>query len=228
MRHLPAAFLALLYAGCAAPAFDAQGMVREWGSYMQQDHVLVPGDVLAISCFQVPELTQEVVVSPSGSVTLLRLPNSLKAIGRKVSEFRKLVEEAYTQIQPGAEISVNLKTANERSVYVAGEVQDPGAIPWVSNMSVARSIAAAGGFLITVKSSDVLLVRPDPVDQKPRSIRVDVNAILAGESPDFLLLPGDIVWCQTSFIADMGNFVELYIRRLLPFSITGVSVGGGN
>jgi hypothetical protein len=50
--------------------------------------------------------------------------------------------------------------------------------------------------------------------------------VLYAESPDFLLLPGDVVYAQTSTIADMGNWVELYIRRLLPFAITGVSVGG--
>ena len=41
----------------------------------------------------------------------------------------------------------------------------------------------------------------------------------------FLLLPGDVVYAQTSTIADLGNLVELYVRRLLPFSLGGPALG---
>jgi hypothetical protein len=34
-----------------------------------------------------------------------------------------------------------------------------------------------------------------------------------------LVLPGVVILCATSAIADAGNWVELYIRRLLPFSL---------
>ena len=77
---------------------------------------------------------------------------------------------------------------------------------------------------LTAKGSDVRILRN--ANPKPRTFRVNYDEILFSASPDFILLPGDVVFCQTSGIADAGNWVELYIRRMLPIPITGVSVGG--
>jgi len=60
-----------------------------------------------------------------------------------------------------------------------------------------------------------------------KTYRVNAEQILFEASPDFLVLPGDVVFCQTSGIADAGNWVELYIRRLLPFQIGGLAVPTG-
>jgi hypothetical protein len=62
-------------------------------------------------------------------------------------------------------------------------------------------------------------------DGQQRSFRVNLSRVLLEQEPDFLLLPGDVVYCQTSTIADIGNLVDLYIRRLLPFTLTGPSIG---
>ena len=216
----------LLLTGCAsAPPFDAGQMLREWEGFMNQDHVLVPGDLLSVTVYQFPELAQKVIVSPEGTVTMMRLAQPVKAVGRKVSEFRKACEDAYAQVMPASEVSINLDTPNQKSVYVAGEVRNAAAVPWSSSLTAARAISAAGGFLITAKDSDVFVVRAEPGSRKPRMIRIDVDEILHGKQPDFVLLPGDIVWCQTSSIADVGNWVELYIRRMLPFSIGGPALG---
>lgn len=213
--------LAVLLAGCAAPRFPVAKMVEEWAEYMNRDHVLVPGDILTITAFQEPDLTQEVVVSPEGTVNLKRLAQPVRAVDRKVSDFRADAQRAYAEVLPTVEVSVNLKTPLLKSVYVGGRVRRPIAVPWHSNLTITQAISAAGSFLITAKPSDVLVVRPERKanngsEPHPRSIRVNVTNILYGEEPDFILLPGDVVWCQTSGIADVGDWVELYIRRLLP------------
>jgi len=71
----------------------------------------------------------------------------------------------------------------------------------------------------------ILRVNPDGTQ---RTFRVNMEAVLLDEQPDFLLLPGDVVYAQTSTIADIGNWVELYIRRMLPFQIGGPAFGTGN
>lgn len=224
MRRILLPILLLLPACTTAPPIDSGKMFSEWEGFMNQDHILVPGDALTISAFQLPELTQQVVVSPEGTVTLMRIPQPVRAVGRRVSEFRKACEEAYSQIMPSAEISVNLTQPNVKSVYVAGEVRTAGPVPWHAHLSVARAVSAAGGYLITAKDSDIFVVRPDPQTRQPRSIRVNLDKILHGEEVDFPLLPNDIVWVQTSTVADIGNLVELYIRRMLPFQIAGPAI----
>ena len=223
MKRVLLAAVCLLASGCAAPPFPVTEMVQEWASYMNRDHELVPGDVLVVTAFQKPELTQEVVVSAEGAVSLKRLEEPVRATGQTVSAFRAAVQAAYEELVPTVEVSVNLKTPNIKSVYVGGEVRRPAAVPWHSNLTISQAIAAAGSFLITAKSSDVLLVRPTE-DGAGRSIRINVNEILVGEQADFPLLPGDVVWAQNSAIAQVGDWVELYIRRLLPIGGPGVTV----
>ena len=55
-----------------------------------------------------------------------------------------------------------------------------------------------------------------------------MDAVLLEEWPDFLLLPGDVVYAQPSSIAEAGNWVELWIRRLLPFRLGGPALGAVN
>ena len=120
-----------------------------------------------------------------------------------------------------------LTEASAQSVYVCGEVNRPGPVPFVPGLTMTQSIAAAGSFQITVKHSDVRILRIN-ADGTQRTFRVNMNAVLLDEWPDFLLLPGDVVYAQTSTVADIGNLVELYIRRMLPFQLGGPALGTVN
>lgn len=229
MRRLALATSLLALASCSsAPPFDAIAVVKEWAEFMNRDHMLIPGDELTITVGDVTNLTQTVVVSAEGTVSLRQLPDSVRAVGRTVRQFREAAQEAYRKVNLEDIVSVNLTKPSTHSIYVAGEVRDPGALPWTSSMTMAKAVAAAGGFQITAKDTDVFLVRPEPQTGRQRMVRVNVWAILEGEQPDFPLLPGDVVWAQTSGIADVGNWVELYIRRLLPFQVNGFAVGSNN
>jgi hypothetical protein len=55
-----------------------------------------------------------------------------------------------------------------------------------------------------------------------------MSRVLLDEWPDFLLLPGDVVYAQTSAVADVGNLVELYVRRMMPFQLGGPALGTVN
>jgi polysaccharide export outer membrane protein len=239
LRRRSAVWFALLplWTSCAgAPPFDAKAVAMEWQSYMQRDYSLRPGDKLIVRVLGLPstagatpavdEGTQQVIISPTGTVDLNRLPGPLQLAGKTVGAARTSITEAYIAANvKDPRVSVTLAEASVQTVYVAGEVGTAGAIPYRPGMTVTQAIAAAGSFRITVKESDIRVLRINP-DGTQRTFRVNVSDVLYSEYPDFLLLPGDVVFAQTSTIADMGNWVELYIRRLLPFAITGVSVGG--
>ena len=207
--------------GCSsAPPFDAQAVVAEWAAYMDRDYVLRPGDRLSVTAYQMPELTQEIRVGPNGQVSLLRLEQPVSANGKTVQQFRREVQELYGARFRNAELSLVLLEAAVNSVYVAGEVHHAGAIPFDPSLTLLKAVGAAGGIAITAKPSDTIVTRKDGRGVN-RTYRVNLDAILYGDSPDFPLLPGDVVWVQTSGIADAGNWVELWIRRLLPISLGG-------
>ncbi|MFO1077010.1 MAG: polysaccharide biosynthesis/export family protein [Planctomycetota bacterium] len=219
-------------AGCnSAPPFDARAVAAEWAAYMQRDYVLRPGDRLTVRVEGATAVqgdprdnVQEVVVSPTGTIDLRKLPAPLAVAGKSMSAMRSLIVEAYKPEYTEPRISVSLVEAATQSIYVAGEVRTPGAIAFHPGMTMTQAVAAAGSFLHTVKHSDIRILRIAP-DGTERTFRVNMEAVFEEEQPDFLLLPGDVVYCQTSGIADAGNWVDLWIRRLLPFQLGGPALG---
>lgn len=237
--------LLLVFASCSsAPPFDARAVVQEWAAYMQRDYTLRAGDRLSIRVEQLATAegaaaqgqggaqagggTQEVVVSPNGTIDLRKLEAPLHVAGTSVGAARSMIIAAYEKFfTETPRVTVTLVQAATESVYVCGEVRNAGVQPYHPGMTMIQAIAAAGSFAITVKESDIRVLRINQ-DGSQRTFRVNMSDVLYGDYPDFLLLPGDVVYCQTSLIADLGNLVELYIRRLLPFQITGVSLQGNN
>lgn len=76
-------------------------------------------------------------------------------------------------------------------IYVMGEVNKQGAVPYDSNMSLLQAITKAGGFANSAAASRVQIVRV--VDGKEQILRVDVKRIQEGEGRDIPLMPEDIV-----------------------------------
>lgn len=231
-RLAPLLFV-LLNACSSAPQFDAKAVALEWAAYMQRDYVVRAGDTLSVNVdlgdpnaqpSDRAAVPRSLVVSPSGTIDLERLPGPLQVAGKSVSEVRTLVLEAYRREFNSVRVLVQLTEASAQSVYVCGEVRAPGGIPYRPGMTMTQAIAQAGSFEITVKHSDIRILRINP-DGTQRTFRVNMDRVLLDEWPDFLLLPGDVVYAQTSAIADVGNWIELYIRRMLPFSIGGPALG---
>lgn len=215
-----------VFGACAsAPPFDPVAIVKEWQTYMNSSYEVRPGDVIQVSVYQEQALDQQVTVSPKGTIYLRRIPGEIKAIGRPMSQLRRDIQAEYAKVLVDPEISVSLVSGSEASVYVMGEVGDAGAVPYKPGMLLSQALSEAGGLSITAKWNDVRVLRNTRTGA--RTIRVNAKEILFGGGMDFVLLPGDVVMAQTSAIADVGNWVELWIRRLLPFPITGFSIPTG-
>lgn len=221
---------ALLLAACSsAPPFDAKAVVQEWAAYMNQDHTLVPGDTLEIA---IPELggdqtSVRVVVSSEGAVSLPQLGASLSTTNKTVAQFRQEVVEAYRQAGKSQvqAVTVSLAAPSAKSVYVCGEVREPGAVAWHEQLTLSKAVASTGGTIVTANWKDVYITRADRATQVPRSYRVNLKDVLYGESMDFPLLPGDVVFVQTSVGGDVAYFVDLWVRRVLPIESVGAVFG---
>jgi polysaccharide export outer membrane protein len=212
-----------LFAGCAAaPPFDPVAIVKEWQSFMNSSYEVRPGDVVRVSVYQEADLDQEATVTRNGTLFLKRVPEEIKAIGKPMSQLRRDIQAAYGKVLVEPEVSVSLASGTESSIYVMGEVDSPGAFAYRPGMLLSQALSEAGGLEITAKWNDVRVLRNN--GKSARTIRVNANSILFEGSTDFVLLPGDVVMCQTSAIADVGNWVELWIRRLLPFPISGFAI----
>jgi polysaccharide export outer membrane protein len=99
-----------------------------------------------------------------------------------------LSQNVYLEPQDYIFLASNL--SNE--YYVLGAVAEPGAQGFSNRASIISAVTRREGFTEGSWKRRVLVIRGSLSD--PQQFVVDVDAILKGRSPDFLLEPGDIVY----------------------------------
>lgn len=99
--------------------------------------------------------------------------------------------EQNIQLQPFDSLVV----PNAEMIYVQGEVRAPSAMKYTSVLTVARAIAQAGGTTQMGAPGRIDLNRLDGA--KRVHMKVDLEKILKGETPDLALRPGDVIYVPT-------------------------------
>lgn len=94
---------------------------------------------------------------------------------------------------------INVPPASEVTIYLLGEVSNPGAITFKSTdrLTLLAAIARAGG-LSERASNKVRIQRPGP-DGKMTEITARYKRILSGDEPDPELRDGDVIVVKESF-----------------------------
>lgn len=147
---------------------------------------LRPGDSITVTLSGIPDPSTHVVqLDEQGQISLPYL-GTLAAAGLSTGELSQNIRQAYLTRQFYTEISVSA-TVTERYVYVGGEIQRPGRIPWSPDLTLAKAIQAAGGFTLYAKETRITLSR----DRQT----YDFDVRLAQRQPDEdpLLFPGDSI-----------------------------------
>ena len=147
---------------------------------------LRPGDSLTVSLNGIPDPSNNAVqIDESGSLSLPYL-GVIQAAGLNTGELSTAIRQAYLDRKFYTSISVSV-VVTERYVYIGGEVQRPGRIPWSPDLTLAKAVQSAGGFTLYAKETKVTLTR----DRKA----YDFDVKLAQRQPDEdpLLFPGDSI-----------------------------------
>jgi polysaccharide export outer membrane protein len=105
---------------------------------------------------------------------------------------------ANIEIKPYDVISVSQASAS--TVYVAGDVQRPGAYTLGSQrtLSVLKALSLAGGLGRTARGSKARILRTLPGKPEQQRIAVNLDRILAGKAEDIGLRPDDVLVVPTS------------------------------
>lgn len=147
---------------------------------------LRPGDSLTVSLTGIPDPSNNAVqIDESGSISLPFL-GVIQAGGLNTGELSNSIRQAYIERKFYTSISVSV-VVTERYVYIGGEVQRPGRIPWSPDLTLAKAVQSAGGFTLYAKETKVSVTR----DRKA----YDFDVRLAQREPqeDLLLFPGDSI-----------------------------------
>jgi protein involved in polysaccharide export with SLBB domain len=185
---LLASFAGFFLAGCAS---DNSAQVATAGANPQiaapaLSAQLRPGDTMTISLLGIPEpITSPVQIDEQGLIRLQYI-GAVAAAGLTTSELSSRIRDAYIdkKYYTAIDVSVNV---TERYVYIGGEVQRPGRIPWSPDLTLSKAVQSAGGFTLYAKESRVTITR----DRETH----DFDVKLAQKKPDQdpLLFPGDSI-----------------------------------
>lgn len=184
--------------------------------------VLVPGDQIEVRFFFNPELNDTMEIRPDGMITLQFL-GDVFAAGKTPGALRDELQEAYRDQLKEPEVAVIVRSLFQRRVYVGGAVREPGMIPMPGPMDVLQAIMEAGGIdTWSGDASNVVVIRHQ--DGKRMGCRLDYTEILRrGDGEVFMLQAMDIVYVSRTPIANLNQWIEQYVNRVLPR--LGVSFG---
>lgn len=155
-------------------------------------------DVIDVVVFRSPDLTRaDVVIRPDGKVSL-PLIGDVRAEGLTADELAKNITERYKEYKDNPAVSVSVKAVNSYSIFVLGEVKNPGKLSLKSYATLLQAISIAGGFTEFASENSIQVVRRIVgEDGKSQEIRIPVNydSLLSesGAEYNFILRSGDTI-----------------------------------
>jgi polysaccharide biosynthesis/export protein len=175
-----------------------------------------PLDVLEISVFKVPEMTQSVQVADNGIINL-PLVGDVQAAGKTAvaleAELRRKLEGTYIR---SPSVRVFIKEFNSARVTIDGAVKQPGVQPLKGNQTLLEVISQAGGLDRDLASSEVIIFRTTESGART-AVRVDLSAIRTGALVDPQIQPGDVIIVEDSTMKSAYQ----NLKYLLPLTSLG-------
>ncbi|NOT00364.1 MAG: polysaccharide export protein [Phycisphaerales bacterium] len=210
--------LPAVLSGCQTPPSPRGGTPFDPAAAVR--YTLQPGDTILVRYPSDTTLDQEVIIRTDGQISLPYV-NDVQAALRSPTELSAELNERYAAILKKPDVTVIVQEESGRRIYLGGEVQTPGEFELRPNQTLLQALFVAGGLRTEADRREVMVMRACAGDGI-HILQVDVDRILAGAEPDVRLEPLDIVHAPRSTIAEIGDWVDMYINRMVPrvFSAT--------
>jgi polysaccharide biosynthesis/export protein len=184
-----------------------------------QEYRITRGDMLDIKFLYNPELNESVPVRPDGRISL-QIVKDVPVVGLTPAELTNVLTERFAAELKKPEITVIVRQFTSAKVFVDGEISRRGLVPLTYPMTVFDAIAQSGGFTEFARRNEIVIIRRYQ-DKAPKATLVNMDKFVDGTDfgQDIMLAPYDIVYVPKSPIGKVDDFVDHYIRRLLPFPL---------
>ena len=154
-------------------------------------------------------------ITPEGTVQLPAI-GSVPAQGLTIGELKREIDERYTQIVDGVEVTPILAERAPRYVYVIGEVPASGRFVLEGPTTVMQAIAMAGGWNHGGNLRQVIVFRRTE-DWCLLATRVDIQRALYGKSAcpagEIWLRDSDLVLVPKSSLLLADDLIDLIFTR---------------
>ena len=158
----------------------------------QAEYLVNAGDRLEISVWKEEGLQREVLVTPDGAFSF-PLAGQLIAKGRTVNEIRTELESRLSRYIPDLVSTVTVVAVNGNSIYVIGQVKNPGSFVMNPVLDIMQALSLAGGMTPFASVRNIIILRRENGVQTV--IRFNYSDVAEGRSlsENILLRNGDVV-----------------------------------
>lgn len=155
------------------------------------DYVIGSDDILKISVWKEPDLTETLPVRPDGKISMPLL-NDVPAAGLTPLQLKDSITEKLKKYIADPRVTVVVTAMNSRRVFVTGEVTHSGPMNLLPHMTVLQALAEAG-FTQFANLKGIYLLR----NESGKQVRLPFNykEVVKGNHPEqnIVLKPGDTV-----------------------------------
>ena len=191
------------------PAPTPEVKKEEMPSTQTDEYRVDISDVLDISVWKVPDLSQsEVIVRPDGKISL-PLIGDIEAAGLTLTQIDAEITQKYALYVREPQVSVMIRKFGGKKVVVLGDVARPGVYTFTGDVRVVEALALAGDCTKYAVKNNVLIIRGD-IHKNPTVISSNVLAFLknAKLSENVLIQPQDVIFVPRSLIGNINAFIE--------------------
>lgn len=147
------------------------------------------GDVIHISVWKEPELTQTAVILPDGRISM-PLAGDVLVAGKSTVVAQAFIRTLLLTYITDPQVTVSIVEIHSRQVYITGQVQHPGAYPLLGDFNVLQLIASAGGLTPYARKKGVVILDA----QNHTVARFDYSSAVKGHQKQSRMLhPGETV-----------------------------------
>ncbi|HZP64094.1 MAG TPA: polysaccharide biosynthesis/export family protein [Terriglobales bacterium] len=173
-----------------APA-PAAANTNEPASIAAPDYVIGAEDILHISVWKEPDMTNTLPVRPDGKISMPLL-NDVQAAGLTPMQLATALTEKLKKYISDPRVTVVVTAINSQRIYITGEALHAGAVPLLPNMTVLQALASAG-FTQFANTKGIYVLRV--TNGKQEKIGVNYKQLVKGDAMDknILLKPGDTI-----------------------------------
>ena len=214
---------------CSSPGRPLPKVVEHANATLEPvEYRVAPGDTLSFTFPGDGNWNQNVTVDDLGSISL-RLVGSYVAGDKTLDEVQEWSTQAYAAHLPDPTTLVTVTTLAPREIYVLGEVRRGGAVTLTGpHMPFLAALGAVGGHDSKVALlEETLLVRWHSGRKTHGLWRIDASPEHWGKGGQLLLQAGDVVYVPKKRIIRVNEWVDHYIRQMLPFPYLVAPLRGG-
>jgi polysaccharide export outer membrane protein len=166
---------------------DVQNVMPDDSKY-----AIGPQDILSISVWKEPDITQTVVVRPDGRISL-PLVNDVQAAGLTPTQLAAAVTAGLRKYLTDPQVTVVVTQINSQRIYVLGEVNKAGAYALFPGTTFLQALSSAGGFTQFADVKKIYLLRTE--NDRQVKFHFNYKEVVRGHAPqqNIALKTGDTI-----------------------------------